>query len=94
MLDVKNTSGTLDKITAFGAGAKRAWTYPNNLIEAQKRILASRHSESKQVVEALKRGQFELAVVTAPGAQVHANISAHLAKSLPKIPFVPLPWLP
>lgn len=94
MLDVKNTTGTVDKITAFGAGAKRAWAYPNNLIEAQKRIGASGHPWRQQVVDAIDNKLFDLVVVTAPGAQLGSNLSQQMAKIVPSNRFTQLHWLP
>jgi hypothetical protein len=93
VLDAKNTIGSVDSITAFGAGAKRAGNYQGNVDHAIKQLVAENSRVADQVVAALENKNFGLAVVSHPGARIDPAAIAAVQARTSKTPTL-WGWLP
>jgi hypothetical protein len=83
-LDVKNTAGLVDSITAFGAGAKRAGNYQGNVASAIKQLIAMKDPAATAVAVALRDGDFGVALVAHPSAQIAQSVYTTVTKQTGK----------
>jgi hypothetical protein len=95
VLDVKNTSGVVDSVTALGAGSKRPGNYAGNVATAIDELLTQQRLGSRyagDVAAALDNRNFGVGIVAHSAATISADVTAAiLARTGKQVKF--LPWL-